>query len=231
MKGLLLVLLLFKLFASQKCGSQVVGEMPYCWLNTKYTECLKNKLPCECEKITETYYSLAIDTNSSSKNFGVALSKYNLMEPNIFSIKKIGLYEYEVISNERNATTWAKLLIKKDSIYLIENATQSVFYKTNNSNKYNTQHYLFDNVDLLNKSLAKRGYPRIEEIVKDDSLICECNKWKGNINLLSVEGKPQSWILELKNDSLFINTVTYPNEDPDPDDPIIPKKFKTYKWQ
>jgi hypothetical protein len=174
---------------------------------------------------------LTIDTNSSSKNFGVALSKYKLLEPNIFSIKKIGLYEYEVISNESNAATWAKLLIKKDSIYFIENTTQSVFYKTNSSNKYNIQHYGFDNVDLLNKSLATRGYPRIEDIVKDDSLTCECNKWKGNINLLSVEGKPQSWILELKNDSLFINTVTYPNDDPDPDDPIISKKFKAYKWQ
>lgn len=153
------------------------------------------------------------------------------MEPNIFPIQKIGLDEYEVISNKNDAATWAKLVIRKDSICFIENNTQSVFYKTINSVRYNIQQYKFDNVDLLNKSLTKRGYPKLEKIVQYDSLACYCNKWKGKINFLYSLGEPQSWILEIKNDSLFINTVTYPNEDPDPDDPIIPKKFKVYKWR
>ncbi|CAN5491513.1 hypothetical protein BH10BAC1_BH10BAC1_08600 [soil metagenome] len=79
--------------------------------------------------------------------------------------------------------------------------------------------------------MAKRGYPQIEEIVNSDSLACYCNKWKGNINFLYSLGKSQSWLLEIKNDSLYIDLVTYPSEDPDPDDPIIPKKFKAYKWR
>ena len=231
MRGLFLILFLSQSLISQKCGSKVIGELPHCWLNAKYIECLKGKLPCECEKITDTYYSLVIDTIASSKNFGVALSKHDFLEPNIFPIRKKGTSEYEVFSNKDDGVIWAKLLIKGDSIYFIENAIQSVFYKTNNSNKYNTQHYLYDNISLLNKALIERGYPRIEDIVKDDSLIFECNKWKGKVNMLSVEGKPHSWVLELKNDSLFINKVTYQNEDPDPDDPILPKKFKVYKWR
>jgi len=223
-----LILFLFQFFVSQKCGNEGIEEMPYCWLNVKYMECLKHGLPCDCEKNIETYYSLVVDTNSSSKYFGVALSKYNLMEPQIFPIKKTGYNVYEIATNKKDTTSWAKIVIKKDSIYFIEKNMQSVFYKTNYSGKYNIQHYLFDNVDLLNKSLTKRGYPKLENIVRYDSLNCECNKWKGNVNMLSVDGKPQSWILEIKNDSLYINTIT--NIDPDPDDTLVTKKFKVYKW-
>jgi hypothetical protein len=230
MKGHFLLLFLFQFCAAQKHESKVAGEIPYCWFNTKYIECLKSKLPCECEKDLESYYSLVIDTNSSSKNFGVALSKYDLLEPNIFPIKKTGQYEYAVLDNKGDASIWAKIFIRKDTIYLNENNVQSVFSKTNNSSAYDVQHYKFDNIDLLNKALTKKGYPRLEEIVKSDSLACYCNKWKGNINFLYSLDKSQSWLLEIKNDSLFIDLVTYPSEDPDPDDPIIPQKFKAYKW-
>ena len=231
MKGCFLILFLFQFCASQKHETKATDKMPYCWLNVEYIECLKSKLPCECEKDLETYYSLVIDTNSMSKNFGVALSGYGLIEPNIYPIKKVGIDLYEVISNKKDGAIWAKLLIKEDSVCLIENRKQLVFCNMCSSTGYNTQHYLRTNIDLLNKSFAQRGYSTIEEIVGDDSLIFECNKWKGNVNILSVLGKSKSWILKISNDSLFIDLVTYPSDDPDPDDPIIPKKFKTFKWK
>lgn len=230
MKCHFLLLFLLPFCASQKHESNTEKEMPYCWLNTKYIECLKSKLPCECEKNVETYYSLVIDTNSSSKNFGVALSKYDFLEPNVFPINKIGQHEYAVFSKPNDTTSiWAKIFIKTDSICFIENNSQSVFCKTNNSNKYDVQHYKFDNVDLLNNTLSKKGHPKLEEIVNSDSLTCYCNKWKGKVNFLH-SLKLQSWILEIKNDSLFIDLVTYPGEDPDPDDPIIRQKFKAINF-
>jgi len=228
---MLTILLLFQFCASQKYESKAAEGMPHCWLNAKYIECLKNKLPCECEKNIKEYFSLIIDTNSLSENFGVSLLKFDLMEPDVFPMKKVGTNRYSILMNKEDTTGWAQIFIKKDSIFLIENNTQFAFCKTNHSIKYDIQHYKFDNIDLLNKSLAKRGYPKIEEIVNSDSLACYCNKWKGNINFLYSLGKSQSWLLEIKNDSLYIDLVTYPSEDPDPDDPIIPKKFKAYKWR
>lgn len=229
MKGLILIFSMLQLLVFQNCGSKEAEEMPHCWLNVKYVDCIKDNFPCECEKSIKTFYSLVIDTNSNSKFFGVALSKYDFMEPNVFPIRKLGVNEYEVISNMKDAVPWAKIIIKKDSIVLTENNIRSVFYKANHSNDYNLQHYLFDNVDLLNKSFAKRGYPKLEDIVKADSLICECNKWNGSVNMLSIEGKPQSWILEFKGDSLYINTIT--NIDAEPDDTLVTDGFKVYKWR
>ncbi|MGB4849831.1 MAG: hypothetical protein WBP41_18035 [Saprospiraceae bacterium] len=231
MRELLLIISFFQLFAIPICSNRVKNDIAHCWLNAKYMDCLKNSLPCECEKITETYFSLVIDTTTSSKNFGVALSKYDLLEPSRFSIKKIGHYEYGILSIKNDTQIWARILINLNAVYLIEKTSQSVFYESNNSVHFNIQHYLLDNVVLVNKSLNQRGYPKLEDIVKDDSLICECNKWKGKINLLSVVGKAQSWILEIKNDSLFIDRGTYSNEDPDPDDPILHEKYKAYRWQ
>lgn len=54
--------------------------------NIDYVECLKNKLPCDCEEITHTYFSIALDTVIYSKHYGVALSKFEQMEPFIYPI-------------------------------------------------------------------------------------------------------------------------------------------------
>lgn len=231
MKSYFLMLLLLQFCAPQRHESKALKEMPYCWLNVGYIECLKSKLPCECEKNTKGYFSLVIDTSRYSEHFGVSLLNFDLMEPDIFPIKKVGKSTYSILKSKTDTTVWAQLLIKNDSIYLTENNTRFTFYKTNHSIKYDIQHYKPDNIDLLNKALSKRGYPKIEEIVESDSLACYCNKWKGNVNFLYSLTESKSWLLELKNDSLFIDLVTYPSDDPDPDDPIIPKKFKSFKWK
>ena len=202
----------------------------YYWYNLKYINCLKDSLPCECAENLKKSYFLLVDTNSSSKTFGAALSKYSFMETNIFPIKKIKNKNYEIISNRNDNTVWARMVINGDSIMLYENDECSVFYKKSYSNTYDMDHYMLDNIDLLNKSLHARGYPNIQKIVNHDSLRFECNKEKGNVNMLSIDEKPLSWILEIRNDSLFIDKVTYSSPDPDPDDIIIPQKFKAYKW-
>lgn len=227
----LFILLIFQVFDFQFWGNNKTQTMPYSWFNLKYIDCIQYQLPCECEKATGTYFSLVLDTNSHSKNFGVALSEYNLMEPNIFPVRKVGIHEFEVISNNRDSSIWAKIIVERDSIYFFEKNSKSVFCQSNNSKKYDVQHYRIDNVNLINRSLNRRGYQKLETIVGYDSLACYCNKWKGKINFLRSLANPKSWVLEIKNDSLFIDFVTYPSDDPDPDDPIIPKKFRAYKWQ
>jgi hypothetical protein len=125
--------------------------------------------------------------------------------------------------------SWAKVVIKGDELQFIESGVVSKFTKSKKSNGYDLEHYYKDNVDLLNKAFVSRGYPKLEEIVQEKILNCDCNKWMGHVDLLSVRGAPKSWIIEMKDDSLHILKVT--NADRDPDDPVETEKVGSYKWK
>jgi len=226
MKFISVILSFFLVFALQSCSAGEVENNGTCWLNIEYVDCLKNNLPCECEKLTNTYYSIVLDTNSNSKNYGIALSKYEQMEPYIYPIKKTGLNEYEVLLKDNSS--WVKLTINEDTLNFIENSVLSKFVKMGVLSEFNTQHHVKYNVSLLDKSFTSRGYPTLEEIVIQESLRCQCNKWMGNTNILYVKGEPKSWILELVNDSLEIKRIV--NVEREPDDPVKTKKIKSYKW-
>jgi hypothetical protein len=228
MRVIVVVLLCFQILTSLNCRSKETHDKGSCWLNISYIECLKNKLPCECEESLQNYFSIALDTNSDSKNYGIALSKYDQMEPFIYPIKKIRSNEFEILLAQELNSSWAKLIIRNDSLYLIEKDVLSKFIKSEMSEEYAAQHIQIDNVNLLNKSLAARKYPKLEQIVNQDSLRCECNKWLANSNVLFVKGKPKSWIIKMVNDSLQIMEII--NVERDPDDPVQTKKIASYKW-
>jgi hypothetical protein len=229
MRSLLSVVLILQFFTSQNCTSKENENVGQSWLNIKYVKCLKNSLPCECEKKIKEYYSLVWDTNADSKKFGIALLNFEQMEPYIYPIKKITSNEYAVLKYERNDSSWAKVVIKGDELQFIESGVVSKFTKSKKSNGYDLEHYYKDNVDLLNKAFVSRGYPKLEEIVQEKILNCDCNKWMGHVDLLSVRGAPKSWIIEMKDDSLHILKVT--NADRDPDDPVETEKVGSYKWK
>ncbi|GCC52389.1 hypothetical protein SanaruYs_26260 [Chryseotalea sanaruensis] len=224
-----LAVLIFQFFSSQNCASEQNEDKGQSWLNIEYVECLKNSLPCECEKNTETYYSLVLDTNDDSKNFGIALSNFEEMEPQFYPIKKIGSNEYAVLKSREDASSWAKVIIKDWDLQFIEGNVLSKFTKSNKSTGYDLNHYYEDNVDLLNRAFTARGYPKLEEIVKESTLKCVCNKWMSRQNVLYVYGAPKSWIIEMKNDSVQIFRIT--NTDRDPDDSVRTEKVASYKWR
>lgn len=223
------LVIIFEFFTLESCVSKEGEDKGQSWINVKYIECLKNSLPCDCEKITQTYYALSLDTDSQSKGFGIALSKFEQMEPNMYSITKIGVNEYIVHKSREDTTSWAKLIIKGEQLQFIENDTLSKFAKSKEAKGYNVQHYLDDNVTLLNEAFTSRKYPKLEKIVNEDSLKCDCNKWLGNVNVLYVKGAPKSWIMEIRNDTLIIKKIT--NFDRDPDDPIQTEKVVGYMWR
>jgi hypothetical protein len=227
MRLFILTILFFQLFTSQNCTSKESESTAQSWLNIKYIECLRNNLPCHCEKITETYFSLSVETNPDSKNYGIALSKFDWMEPYLYPIKKLTNTEYAVLKSGEDATSWAKLVLKGKELEFIENDIVSKFSKSK-YNEYNAQHYLNDNVNLVNQSFVARGYPTLENILKENSLNCDCNKSMGNVNIVYVQGAAKSWIMTIKNDSLEINKIT--NTDKDPDDPVQTEKVSGYKW-
>lgn len=229
MRSLIPIILVLQFLSSQNCASKENESKGQSWLNIKYVECLKNSLPCDCQQITKTYYSLTIDTNPDSKNFGVALSKFEQMEPYVYPIKKVAPNEYEVLKNREDASGWARIIISGAELQFIENDIQSKFIQSKKSKDYDVQHSQTDNVNLLDEAFTTRGYPKLEEIVKENALSCDCNKWMKNVNVLYVKGAPKSWIMEIRNDSLVIEKIT--NVDRDPDDPVQTKRVNSYKWK
>lgn len=228
MRSLILIALLFQFLNTQSCVSKENEDEGQSWLNIEYVECLKSSLPCECEKRIAAYYSLVLDVNPDSKNFGVALSNFELMEPYIYPIKKVSSNEYAVLKSREDASSWAKIIVNEKELQFVEGSSISKFTRSKQSEGYDLDHYYKDNVALLNKAFAARGYPQLGEIVREDSLNCDCNKWMGRQNVLYVKGAPKSWIIEMKDDSLQILKIT--NTDRDPDDPVQTEKIASYKW-
>jgi hypothetical protein len=226
MKLISILLSYYLSIAFQSYSTDGVESKGTFWLNIDYIVCLESKLPCECEKLTETYYSLVLDTNSNCKSCGITLAKYQQMEPYFYQIKKKPLNEYEILNKDNNR--WAKLLIKGDTLSFIENNVLSKFKRMRELKDFDKKQYIEYNVSLLDKAFTLRGYPTLEEIIGQKSLICECNKWMGNTNILYIKGEPKSWVLEIVNDSLQISKIV--NIESDPDDPLKTEKIKSYKW-
>ena len=90
--------------------------------------------------------------------------------------------------------------------------------------------YAKENILLLNKAFIDRGYDSLEVILNSKSLNCHCSHENSRLNFIWSDNGSRNWLLEIKNDSLFINNVDYLSEDPDPDDSIIVRRFKAYKW-
>ena len=194
------------------------------WLNIQYVECLENKLPCECEELVNTYFSLSINADYK----WVSICEYTYPECGIFDIKKNDNDKYGILHWQKKDSIWATIEISNDSLYLTKNDTISRFIKSNTVVGYDSQHHSKDNVELLNKSLIARGYPTLEEIVDHDSLNCNCNKWIGKVNLLSVKGHPLHWVITIEDNNLNFYKDT--NSGRDPSDPMITEKIKSFKW-
>jgi hypothetical protein len=228
MDKIILTLISCFIFWSFPCEKTI--EKGSSWIHILYEECLKNQLPCECGKYVQTYSFISIDTSIYSKNYGVTATKYGQMEPYMFNINKIGLNEYEIF-NFKQDSIWAKIRIKNDTLYLIENENQSKFIKSKTVNEYSIDHYYKDNIYLLNKALNFRGYPKLEQILNHDSLQCDCNPWvgNGNTNFIYVNKTSLSWVIETIGDSLYISKVIH-NEYSDPDDTIETEMTTILKW-
>ena len=194
------------------------------WLNIQYIECLKNKLPCECEKQVNTYFSLSI--NSDYK--WISLCEFAYWEPGIFKIKEIDQNKYGILHWQKKDSIWATIEITSDTLYLTKIDIISKFVKSKTVKGYDDRHHKKDNIELLNRSLITRGYPKLEEIVTHDTLRCDCNKTLDKVNLISVQGRPLHWVLTIEDDSLNFYKVT--NPDGDPSDPMITEKIKSFKW-
>ena len=227
MKRYILILILFSVFtvkSQQNKSKEVEFIQSSSWLNTVYVDCLNNQLPCECEKYVNTYFSLSISSNYK----WVSICEYTYPECGIFYIKEIDNDKYGILHWQKKDSIWATIEIANDSLCLMKNDTISKFIKSNTVVGYDAKHHSKDNVELFNKSLISRGYPTLQEIVAHDSLLFNCNKWIGEVNLLSVKGRPLHWVITIEDGSLNFYKVT--NSGRDPSEPMITEKIKSLKW-
>jgi hypothetical protein len=226
---LLIVFTISGILLFQSCVfSQEREQSVTCWLSVEYIKCLNNYLPCECEKAVKTYFSINIDTSLTADLHRIALLKHEQMESYYYRLKKDSINKYDILKSDNITEKLGAIFFNKDTLRLCENGIISKYVQTGTCDRLDNNSHLTDNVKLLNSAFVDKGYPTLNEILSHDKLLCACNKWIGRLNLLSINGRSDSWILEQTKDSLFIYKVI--NIEADPDDPIIKEKIYEYKW-
>jgi hypothetical protein len=194
------------------------------WINIRYIECLKNKLPCDCEKDAGLYSFISLDMNNNK----IMLNGYSQMEPYVYLLKVSGLNKYEIVNWDNNIVP-IEIFIQNDTLHLIAKQIELKFIQSYTIKNYDFYHYAKDNINLLNQAFELRGYSKLEQIVGYDSLCCDCNPWLEFKNLLSVQGMGKHWILKLVGDSLHIMKVIN-NENIDLDDELEVERMYVFKW-
>lgn len=213
--------------------SEIVKDINnYIWISNDYINCLKIKLPCECEKKVSSYFYLGLETDKKSKSFGVTALKYDSNEFEKFDIKEVTPYTYKVYNDIEDTSSFIGLIVvQKNILFFIDRENNKKIFK-NYGKKYSndeSQHGN-QNVKIINIAFVKRGYLPLERILDQDSLICSCNKELGRVNLIMLSGSKKAWIIEQKKDSVYL--YHFINSSDDKIVPLIIKKelISKYKW-
>ncbi len=184
------------------------------WVSIDYLNCIGNNLPCECFSFRshKNFFTLNIDTLKDSYYYNT----YKVLrDDSILSFKVVDLA--------------LKFEEKKDSIIglgIIENDT--LIYKNfkfSVTNKFVRNDTLFwlskipGGLNYINSKLKESNNNSLQKILKSDSLICDCDI-QYSINRIYNSNK--IWVLEIKEDYLYIYKWKYPKRR----GKLAKKKFK-----
>jgi len=214
------------------------------WISVDYIKDMENYLPCECLDKYDCYYisiasTIINEDRNEEEDDGDNDDKFPEICINyIIQTESRGFY---IISEDSNKYVisgadgnWKpkifELILVNDTLLLIDSISSKKFIKSSIPFDFCEDKYTnyLDNIILLNKSLSLRGYPKIQIILKADSLKLFCNAWTGNVNMISYYKKRKTWILEIKNGYLYIQKVLNPRGAPL--DPLKTKVIKKLKW-
>jgi hypothetical protein len=196
------------------------------WLSAGYINCLNKNLPCECEKKVSKYISINTDTTLNTNLQRISLFGHGQMEPFFYKLNRLGKNRYEILDGGEKPLKLGTITFNNGSLYLHDQKGDIRYVNIGKSDDLYNDNYAIENVTLINKALRENGYSRLNKILSEDSLKCDCNK---GMNMAYIQGKPHAWILEHAKDSLFIYKII--NEDADPDDAVIKKKIFQFKWK
>lgn len=212
------------------------------WINTDYVACLKNNLPCQCENEVQGYIAISILPNYSKTrtgNYYVAIYT-GMIECNFYFADRVQegtyvLYKAHRFYEERTndvAEVWGEMREVDDRLILydLRDNQYFTFIKSNiESDSSYPEFFLgYENVKYMNEAFTSRGHPPLEEIIKMDSLSCDCNHWMRGTNLVTIWQKPYAWILEL--DSGYLKIEEEINLYRDPLDPVETRLLYKAKW-
>ncbi|MES2064839.1 MAG: hypothetical protein V4456_23180 [Bacteroidota bacterium] len=200
------------------------------WLSVEYMDCLSKKLPCDCEKTVNKYISINLDTSLTSNTERITLYGHPQLEPFFYKLSRLNDNRYNILTGEKEPKKLGAILLNKDSLYLYAHNVKTKYVKIGTSNKLDNYNYQAENIHIINNALKKNGHPSLNKILSENLLSCECNKAVDRrVNMVSVKGKPDAWVLERDKDSLYIYKIM--NADADPDDAIVKKKIYQYKMK
>lgn len=201
------------------------------WMSIDYINCLKTDLPCECEKSKE-YFLISIET---TKKYVLLYDGRANYDYNLYDFKPISSTNFEVYNKQYSQTLFkdtitviGQIKIKNDTLLFTDaygKLSKFIFYSKGENDKYFAEH-----IKLLNSALTHRGYDNLNIILQTDSLKCWCN-WELDGGMNSVFGKENNyWILEKKDNELYIYEWRNPPSEKTIDLKIDKKLLKELKW-
>lgn len=228
--SIVFLFLLFSVIFSFNKISLFGSEQGY-WVNSEYSKCLVEKLPCECQKDLSTYFSLFF-TKFGGKDQVVWLSKQGQNEPYSYPVKMIGLNKFLVLENKKDTLVKGQFEIIDDTLHLNEEGYLSKFIFKGASgvggSSINTYNSYFHH-QTLNEMLLDKGYEVIEDVVGENDLWMDCSNWMGGVNLLYSKTSGQAWLLEVNKDLLNIKVIK--NIDDDPDAEVVTEGCVILDWK
>lgn len=191
------------------------------WINIDYVRCMKNQLPCYCEKVSRPFVWIRFDVDSDGDYVESQCYGFNDIEPIHVKFKKDAEGVYKAVNNVVAGSVC--ISSSKDTLYYFENNKRSVFVRLDNAYLDEQDPLSVLNISLLKDAFALRG-KSIQTLLKHDTLYCSCNKWLGKINLIA--GGQESWVIERRADSVYV--YKYLDEGDVAKSPAI-RDFKTGK--
>lgn len=200
------------------------------WMSLDYINCLKTDLPCACEK-SSTYFLISLDTINKFVSLYDGRANYDY---NRYSFRMISKHNLEVYNKPYSPTLIkdsidiiGQIKIENDTLLFtdpLEKQTQFILYSTGDADGYYKEH-----INLLNSALTNRGYDNFNTMLQSELLKCWCN-WEldGGINIIF--GPDKDWVLEKKEDELYIYEWINPPSEKTIDLKIEKKLLKKLQW-
>lgn len=174
------------------------------WINTTYSKCMENNLPCECEKKTKKYIYLKFENPDKYGTIYAWTYHSGDLEPKYIQLKKLEQEGcYEVFSGY-------DILVKLGSIKLSQ---MNLEFKESNKDEFlinfvkGGDDFDVENVKLIDSGLAQRKCASLEAILDTAPINCYCNKWSIGGNVIYLKNSRKSWLLEVDQDSLYIYSL------------------------
>jgi hypothetical protein len=235
MKQIFMLFLAIAFLSVLDCNSQHIDNIRGTnWISLDYIKDMENWLPCECYDTVNycCYISIAqeltADDSENEKFIPAGILNYVVQtEPTQFYIINSDSTKYGISVDSENIVF--ELTSKGDTLLLIDNIGSRQFVRSVIPFDFwgNKSPVGFENINLFNKSLLSRGYSTIQTILKEDSLLMDCNAWLGNRNMIYSTNTKKSWVLEIKNGFLYIEKVI---KHRDPLDEVKTTVVKKMKW-